>query len=78
MQRIAFPRQETNMPLQLLKPVLTWQASAHPDTSMKDRLKMAGGDVIGGVADTVDSPIVSVAANVAKVSQFLQCTKLIL
>ena len=52
------------------------QASADPNTSMKDRMKMAGGDVISGVADTVDNPIVSVAANVAKVSQFLQCTKI--
>ena len=52
------------------------QASADPSTSMKDRLKMAGGDVIGGVADTVDNPIVSEAVDVAKVSQFLQCTKL--
>ena len=44
------------------------QADADPNTSMKDRLKMAGGDVVTGVADTVDNPVVSVAANVAKVS----------
>lgn len=44
------------------------QADADPNTSMKDRLKMAGGDVISGVADTVDNPAVSIAANVAKVS----------
>jgi len=46
------------------------QADADPNTSMKDRLKMAGGDVVSGVADTVDNPIVSVAANVAKVSNY--------
>ena len=44
------------------------QADADPNTSMKDRLKMAGGDAISGVADTVDNPAVSVAANIAKVS----------
>lgn len=44
------------------------QADADPNTSMKDRLKMAGGDVVTGVADTVDNPAVSVAANIAKVS----------
>ena len=47
------------------------QADADPNTSMKDRLKMAGGDVITGVADTVDNPVVSVAANVAKVSSLI-------
>ena len=44
------------------------QANADAKTSLKDRLKMAGGDVISGVADTVDNPAVSIAANVAKVS----------
>ncbi len=47
------------------------QADADPNTSMKDRLKMAGGDVVTGVADTVDNPVVSVAANVAKVSDLV-------
>ena len=48
--------------------VVESQADADGKTSMKDRLKMAGGDVIGGVADTVDNPIVSVVATVAQVS----------
>ena len=30
---------------------------------------MAGGDVISGVANTVDNPALTVAANVAKVSK---------
>ena len=46
------------------------QADADGKTSMKDRLKMAGGDVIGGVADTVDNPVVSVVANVAMVGSY--------
>ena len=45
------------------------QLDADPHASAKDRLKMAGGDVISGVADTVDNPVVTVAANVAKVSE---------
>jgi len=45
------------------------QLDADPHASAKDRLKMAGGDVISGVADTVDNPAVSVAANVAIVSK---------
>ena len=52
--------------------VVESQADADPNTSIKDRLKMAGGDAITGVADTVDNPAVSVAANVAKVSS-IEC-----
>ena len=37
-------------------------ASADPKTSMKDRMKMAEGDVLSGVADNVDNPIVSAAS----------------
>lgn len=48
------------------------QADADPNTSMKDRLKMAGGDVVTGVADTVDNPVVSVAANIAKVKGYIR------
>jgi len=44
------------------------QLDADPHASASDRLKMAGGDVISGVADTVDNPAVTVAANVAIVS----------
>ena len=45
------------------------QADADPHASVKDRLKISGGDVINGVEDAVDNPVVSVAANVARVSQ---------
>jgi len=45
------------------------QLDADPHASAKDRLKMAGGDMLSGVADTVDNPAVSVAANIAKVSK---------
>ena len=49
------------------------QADADPHASVKDRLKIAGGDVINGVEDAVDNPIVSVAANVARVSNRHAC-----
>jgi len=45
------------------------QLDADPHASAKDRLKMAGADAISGVADTVDNPAVTVAANVAIVSK---------
>ena len=48
--------------------VVESQAGADAKTSMEDRLKMAGGDVISGVADTVDNPAVSLAANLSQVS----------
>ena len=44
------------------------QVGADPNTSLKDRMKMAGGDMISGVAKQVDNPVVDIAANVAKVS----------
>lgn len=45
------------------------QADADPHASVKDRLKLAGGDVVNGVEEAVDNPVVSVAANVARVSK---------
>jgi len=45
------------------------QAGANPNTSLKDRMKMAGGDVISGVAKQVDNPVADIAAKVAKVSK---------
>ena len=48
--------------------VVESQAGADAKTSMEDRLKMAGGDVISGVADTVDNPAASLAANLSQVS----------
>lgn len=44
------------------------QLDADPHTSMKDRAKMAGGSMVTGVAGTVNVPIVSAVANVAKVN----------
>ena len=46
--------------------VVESQADADSKTSMKDRLKLAGKDVIGGVADTVDNPVVSMVATVPR------------
>ncbi len=37
------------------------QASADRDASLADRLKMAGGDAAGMVADNVDNPYVAVS-----------------
>ncbi|XP_065920977.1 pleckstrin homology domain-containing family A member 1-like [Dysidea avara] len=42
------------------------QIDADPNVSMKDRMKMAGDDMISVVADTVGNPALNVAANVAK------------
>ena len=47
--------------------VVEKQADADAKTSMKDRVKMGGKSVISGVADSVDIPDVSVAANVPQV-----------
>lgn len=38
------------------------QASADRDASLTDRLKMAGGDAAGMVADNVDNPYVTVSS----------------
>ncbi len=41
------------------------QADADRDASLTDRLKVAGGDASGMVADNVDNPYVTVSRNLA-------------